>query len=116
MPSAEAHVVTDRPTRYLAQLCKHATSMGGDGHGPRLHRGDFPGQRQTPVHAEWSDTRGVITTPWGRCTVAANATALTLRIDASDEDDLQNLQKIITRDLDRFGRRDGLTLTWSTVR
>ncbi|MGC2997072.1 DUF2218 domain-containing protein [Streptomyces sp. G35A] len=23
MPSAEAHVATDRPSRYLIQLCKH---------------------------------------------------------------------------------------------
>jgi hypothetical protein len=115
MPSAEAQVVIDRPTRYLAQLCKHAGAMAGDRHRPRIHQGDFPAQRQTPVHVEWSDTRGVIATPRGRCTVTAEATALRLRIDASDEDGLQNLQKVITRDLDRFGRRDGLTLTWSTV-
>jgi hypothetical protein len=42
MPSAEAHVVTDRPTRYLAQLCKHAGAMAGDRHRPRIHQGDFP--------------------------------------------------------------------------
>jgi hypothetical protein len=115
MPSAEAHVLTDRATRYLAQLCKHAAAVGGDQHGPRMHRGDFAAQPQTPVHVEWSDTRGIITTPWGRCTVAAEAAALTLRIDASDEDGLQRIRNVITRDLDRFGRRDGLTLTWSAL-
>ncbi|MEW1843970.1 hypothetical protein AB0392_39000 [Nonomuraea angiospora] len=33
---------------------------------------------------------------------------LKVRAEAADEDELQRLQELITRDLERFGRRDGL--------
>jgi len=65
------------------------------------------------VHADWSDTRGVVTfSPWGRCAIAADETLLTLRVEANDEENLRQIQDIITRDLGRFARRDGLTVTW----
>ena len=38
MLTAEAHIPTDRPSRYLAQLCKHFANKGRHlGHRPRTH-------------------------------------------------------------------------------
>jgi hypothetical protein len=111
MPSAEARVETERSSRYLVQLCQHAAAMDGP-HGHRLatHRGDGP---LPHVRAEWSDARGVIHfDPWGRCTVEATSATLTLRIEAAGDDGLRQIRDVITADLERFGRRDHLAVTW----
>jgi hypothetical protein len=113
MPILTAQIDTERPSRYLVQFCKHAAAMGGGGHKPRMHRRDMTASRDVQVHAEWSDTHGtVIFAPWGRCTIAADANTLTLRIEATDEDGLRQIQDVITRDFDRFGRRESLAVTW----
>ncbi len=40
MLTAEATVETEHPSRYLVQLCQHASKMGGNlGHRPRSHAG-----------------------------------------------------------------------------
>ncbi len=112
MLTAEAHVETTRASRYLVQFCKHADSMSGHrGHG--MHLGEALARRDVQVHADWSDTRGVVTfSPWGRCAISADEDLLTFRIEADDEENLRQIQDIITRDLGRFARRDGLTVTW----
>ena len=114
MLTAEAQIETERPSRYLVQFCKHAAAMGaGGGHGPRVHLGDKLARREVRVDAEWSDTHGTVTfTPWGACTLEADADTLTVRIEATDEDNLRQIQDIVTRDFDRFSRRDPLTVTW----
>lgn len=111
MPIAEAHVRTERSSRYLTQLCKHASQMGGHTrHGPRLHaNGEAPPRIQ---HAEWSDTRGTIDVGWGRCTLQAGPDTLTLRVEAADQDSLQRIQQLITGRLQKIGRRDALQVTW----
>lgn len=115
MPTAEARIETDRPSRYLVQLCRHAAAMGGtDGHQPRVHLRGMLARRQVQVRAEWSETEGTLRfIPWGTCTITADADTLTLRIDADDEEGLHQLQDVIARDLNRFGRRDQLTVNWS---
>lgn len=117
MPSAEARIDTERPGRYLVQLCKHAAAMGGrGGHRARMHPSASPESREVRVEAEWTDTDGRLTfTPWGECTLTAGADALSLRIDARDETGLRAIQDILTEDVHRIGRRDGLTVTWSPV-
>ena len=113
MPTSEARIETDRPERYLAQLCQHASAMGGGGHAARMHAGGHPASDEGDVRAEWSDARGDLTfTPGGTCTVVAEGTSLTLRIDAVDEAALRRIEGILSRDLDRFGRRDGLVVDW----
>ena len=37
---------------------------------------------------------------------------LTLRAEATNEENLQRIQDLITRNLERFGRRDHLTVNW----
>jgi len=121
MPTAEAQIETERPSRYLVQLCRHAAAMTGPrGHRRRTHgEGDGDGDgdalalREARVRAEWSETRGVVDfAPWGQCTLAASADLLVLHVEAADEESLRRIQDVITRDLDRFGRRDHLTVNW----
>ena len=113
MVTSEARIATDRPQRYLAQLCKHAAGMASGGHGARMHLADHQAVADVDVDAEWSDTRGVVTfSPWGSCTLTADETILTLRIQARDAEALRRIEGILTRDLDRFGRRDGLEVSW----
>lgn len=115
MPTAEAHVHTDRPNRYLVQLCRHAQQVHRLGRQPRSHGGDAqapPEIRADQVDVEWSDTEGIVRLAWGRCIVRASDNVLTLRIDAATEDNLRQLQDIVARNIERFGRRDGLKVTW----
>ncbi|MEV6041146.1 DUF2218 domain-containing protein [Nonomuraea sp. NPDC052116] len=113
MPTAEARVATERAGRYLAQLCRHATQMG---HGFPAHPGrdrHMGSERPKNVQAEWSETSGTITVDGGSCVLEATAEALTLRIEAEDEDGLQRLQTLLTRNITRMGRRDSLAVDWS---
>lgn len=115
MPTAEAHVQADRPSRYLVQLCRHAQQVHRLRHQPRIDGGDAqapPEIRADQVHVEWSDTDGIVTLPWGRCLVRANGDVLTLRVEAANEDNLRQVQDIVTRNIERFGRRDRLKVTW----
>jgi hypothetical protein len=113
VPIVEAHIETDRPSRYLQQFCKHAAAMGTDHNGAHRHTRHSPGPRTVRVDADWSETRGVVTfTPWGRCTITTDGATLTVRIEADDEDDLKSIQDVVSNDFDRFGRRDGLQVTW----
>ncbi|WP_433182689.1 DUF2218 domain-containing protein [Actinoallomurus sp. CA-150999] len=111
MPTSQATIEIDRPGRYLAQFCGHAAAMGrtGGGHRRRSHGAGAAGA----VSAEWSDTHGIVTiAPWGRCSLEATDHTLNLRVDATDEDALRRIQEIVTRDLERFGRREKLTVAW----
>lgn len=113
MLTAEAHVETERASRYLVQFCKHAAAMGDDGHTPRMHLHGMMARREVQVAAEWSDTDGTVTfTPWGQCTLTASASTLTVRIEAGDQDGLHQIRDVITRDFDRFSHRHPLTVTW----
>ncbi|GAA3803227.1 DUF2218 domain-containing protein [Streptomyces chiangmaiensis] len=107
----EAHIRTDRPSRYLTQLCKHPRETGG--HMRRWadlhHNGKAPPQIQ-PV--EWSDTHGSIDLGWGRCTLQAGPDSLTLRVEAADQDSLQRIQHLIAGRLQKIGKRDALQVTW----
>jgi hypothetical protein len=102
MPTAETHVPTERATRYLQQLCSHASRMR-HGHG-RNHAG--------PSAEATSDTTGRITRGTAICDLTATPTGLALRALADDEEQLRDLQEAVTRTLERVGRRDGLKVVW----
>ncbi|GAA3772975.1 hypothetical protein GCM10022403_005160 [Streptomyces coacervatus] len=123
MPTAEAHVPTDRPSRYLVQLCKHFSNKGSHlSHRPRNHGGgDGPdtARRHTApdidpsqISVEWSDTHGTVTLPWGTCDLRAAEGDLVLRVEADTEEDLRRLQDLLAMHLGRFGRRDQLQVEW----
>jgi hypothetical protein len=98
---AESGVQTERPNRYLDQLCRHISLVA------QKHP-------QMQAHVEWSDDRGVITFGSGRCTLRAGPGVLTLRAEAPDEATLHQLQQRIADRLEQVGRRDHLTVTWAS--
>jgi hypothetical protein len=116
---AEARVETDRPRRYLTQLCQHLSNQGRHltGGGRHLrHRpgGDVDRQRSLAQQAqvEWSDTEGSVTFPGARCTMRASGDALLLRAEAADGAALEFIENLIGSHLGRFSRRGPLTVTW----
>jgi hypothetical protein len=113
MLTAEALVQTDRPHRYLVQLCKHASQMGQHrGHRPRTHDGADTHTPPEIQHTEWSDTHGIVKLNWGQWTVHAAPGTLTLRAEAIDEKNLQQIQDLLGGRLEKIGRRDHLTVAW----
>lgn len=113
MPSLEARLATDHPSRYLQQFCRHASVMG-DGPG-RAHRNPphVPERSLLGARAEWSETRGVVTfTPSGRCTLTAGAGVLIVRIDADDAESLRSIQRVVSDDFARFAQREGANVDW----
>jgi len=114
MLTAEAHVQTEHPDRYLVQLCRHAQQVHRLRHRPRHDRaGAHPPPKVE--HVEWSQTRGTVDLGWGRCTMQVSGNLLTLRAEATDEEKLQQVQDIVSRDIERFGSRDHLTVSWQRV-
>jgi hypothetical protein len=113
MVTAHAAVRTERASRYLVQLCRHADALGDtSGHRLRIHGGG-EARHKVRLHAEYSDTHGIVTVaPWGRCTLQANPDTLMVCIEATDEDSLRRLQGVLTSNLERFGRREHLTVSW----
>ena len=109
MLTAEARIQTEHPSRYLTQLCQHANSINHKT--LRLHAGKAQ-IRPEIQDIEWSDTDGTLTFSWGRCTMHAGPGTLTVRAEATNEEDLQRTQNLITRNLERFGRRDHLKVNW----
>lgn len=111
MPTAEARTPTSRAARYLAQLCDHAAAMGANrpahaGH----HAPDHP---QVGAERTGAD-HGVITFgAAGRCVLTATPAELLARVEAADEPALSRIQQTLSADLERFGRRDGLTVVWT---
>lgn len=114
MPSSEARIETDNAGRYLTQLCRHAAAMAHQG--GRLIRRHTPTTDNLDLRVESSDTDATITLgSWGRCTVRADAAVLTARIDAADENTLEQIQEIIGSNLNRFGQREGTTVIWQRL-
>jgi hypothetical protein len=122
MAASYAHVPTSRAGRYLAQLCSHGRLMSrlarhrppGHGQGQGQGQGDGHGTDGAPVAtASSAGTEGIIDFGWGRCTLRATAGTLTLHAEAGDPQRLRQIQDGISARLQRIGRRDQLTVTWT---
>lgn len=111
MPTVEAHIPTERASRYLVQFCRHLSQMNRMRHQPPT-RHAAAGMPPTVRDVDYSDACGVIRFDEGRFTLQATSDTLSLRIVADDEDTLQRLQNGITARLEKIGRRDQLTVTW----
>lgn len=90
--SSSATVATDKPVPYMRQLCKH---FG--------HR----------VDAQFGDDTGYIQFESGRCELEAGDGELRLTVTAPDEDSMERTRNVVGSHLERFGRRDELTVSWS---
>ncbi|MGI5451776.1 DUF2218 domain-containing protein [Streptomyces sp. CA-249302] len=118
MFTAEAHVETERPSRYLVQLCKHFDNKGRHlgGHRPRNHGTGDPQPstevRPDQIHVEWTDSQGTVRLPWGTCTLRTAPGELVLRAQSPDEEGLRRVQDLVTSHITRFSRRDPLKVDW----
>jgi hypothetical protein len=92
MATSEAHIPTDLAPRYLGQLCKHF-------------------EHKRPV--EYSRDHGQITFDTGVCTLDATGTTLILHADAPDPENLDRLQNVVVRHLERFAFRNPIEVTWT---
>ncbi len=89
--SSHAEVTTDKPVAYVRQLCKHF------------------GRK---VDASFGDDTGYIQFDFGRCELQANNGTLTLDVSAADADSHERMERVIGSHLERFGRRDELSVAW----
>ncbi|WP_329242501.1 DUF2218 domain-containing protein [Streptomyces sp. NBC_01478] len=111
MLTAEAHIATDRPGRYLAQLCKHFDNKGRHlSHRPRTHT--LPDLGPDQIQVEWTDSDGTLRLPWGQCTLQAVPGTLRVRVEADDRENLERLQELVSTHIGRFSRRDPLRVEW----
>lgn len=89
--TSTATVETEKATRYMKQLCKHF------GH---------------KVPAEFDDTTGSVTFPYGACSFVSDGQALTIQAQADDAEKLAQVQRVIDDHLMRFAFREELSITW----
>ena len=114
MLTAEADIRTEQAARYLARLCGHAGKMGTAGR--RLgHRrpshalGDAPPEVR---RVECSGTEGTVSLDCGQWTMRVFPGRLAVRAEAADQESLRRIQDLLAARLQKFGRREHLTVTW----
>lgn len=117
MLTAEADIRTEHAARYLARLCGHAGKMGiADrrlGHRRPAHaHGDAPPEVR---RVECSGTEGTVSLDWGQWTMRAFPARLAVRAEAADEESLRRIQDLLTSRLQKFGRREHLTVNWQDL-
>lgn len=89
--ASRAQVTTDKPVAYMRQLCKHF------GH---------------KVDASFGDDTGYIQFEHGRCSLHASDGVMALEVTAGDEESHERMERVIASHLERFGRRDALSVAW----
>jgi catechol 2,3-dioxygenase len=89
---ARANVVTDRPSPYLLQLCKHFR-----------HKLDVT----------FDERAGTIPFAFGRCELRAADGVLELEAIAATPAELERVEHVIGSHLERFGRRHELGVSWA---
>ncbi len=111
MLTVKGLVRTERPSRYIIKLCRHAGQMNRhQGMRRRTHgsAGAFPEVQ----HVEWSDTRGSLSFGWAQCTLWATEDGLALLVEAANEEALRRLQVGLGGRLETLGVRDQLKVRW----
>lgn len=89
--TSRADVATDKPVAYMRQLCKHF------GH---------------KVDASFGEDSGYIQFDFGRCDLQAAEGELRLAVSAAEEAGRERTERVIGSHLERFGRRDELSVSW----
>lgn len=88
---SHSEVLTDKSAAYMRQLCKH---FG--------HKTD----------ASFGEDTGYIQFEFGRCELHAVDGTLRLKVSAPDDEQHERMERVIGSHLERFGKRDGLSVTW----
>jgi hypothetical protein len=57
-------------------------------------------------------TTGTLVLNWGQCTLKAAPGTLTLHAEAAGQDSLIRIRDLVAGRLEKFGRREHLTVTW----
>lgn len=100
MQSSQATVATAKPAAYMKQLCRHF------GHKTEVSFDDERGRIEfRPDGVELGSVDLDATQP----------AVLTLTAVAGDAASLARVEQIAGSHLERFGRRDGLVVSWSRV-
>jgi len=91
--TATAEVATERPVAYMRQLCKHF------GH---------------KIETSYDETTGQIVFSDGRCDLEAleSENLLRLTVSADTDENVDRLRGVVGSHLERFGRRDELSVGW----
>jgi hypothetical protein len=93
MPTETAQVPTSQGARYLQQLCKHWS-----------HKLDV----------QLTDHEGIVRFPHAVATMTAGPDALTVTVEAEDEETLQRMKGVVASHLDRFAFREApLPFDWA---
>ena len=114
MLTAEADIRTEHAARYLARLCGHAGKMGAASHRMGHRRPSHaPGDAPPEVRrVECSATEGTVSLDCGQWTMRAFPGRLAVRAEAADQESLLRIEDLLTARLQKFGRREHLTVTW----
>ncbi len=113
MLTANAVVPTDGANRHLTQLCRHAAKMRESRH---LQMGSHDSGHMPPKmqRVECTDTQAIFTVEGGRCVIEATHVALTLRVEAADQNSLRRIQELVAHRVETIGSREGLKVSWQT--
>jgi hypothetical protein len=116
MLTAEADIRTEHAATYLARLCGHAGKMGTAGRLAHRRPSHAPGDTPPEVRrVECSGTEGTVSLSWGQWTMRAYPGRLAVRAEAADEESLRRIQDLLTSRLQKFGRREHLTVAWQDL-
>lgn len=87
-----ARVPTASGARYLQQLCKHWS-----------HK----------LEVQLSENEGIVHFPAAVATMTADSEALTVKVEAEDDETLQRMKGVVANHLDRFAFREApLPFEW----
>lgn len=95
MPTSQARITTEHPSRYLQQLCKHFA-------------------HKLPV--TFDPEHGRIEFSIGVCELTAVPGVLTMQAEAADETALRQLEEVVARHLERFAFREPPEIAWIPTR
>jgi hypothetical protein len=104
MVASSAGIPTGRPTHYLRRLCEHFARERGRHAAPE-------------IEVTFDDHEGLVNFApifSGTCRLDASEEGLLiLSVTATDQAALEGVQRVLSEHVERFGRREGLTVEWS---
>jgi hypothetical protein len=104
MLASTARVATERPTLYLRQLCEHFADE-------RQRHSAQEFEVKFDDHEGFIDFAPVVS---GSCRLEARqGGVLVVEASGTDQAALGRVQRIVTKHVERFGGRDGLTVEWA---